>query len=62
MANSLNVPYEKVLTNIKEYGNTSAATLPLCVWTFESKINKGDNLIFTAFGAGFCWGAVYIKW
>lgn len=62
VANSLNVPYEKVLTNIKEYGNTSAATLPLCVWTFESKINKGDNLIFTAFGAGFCWGAVYIKW
>lgn len=58
----LEVPSEKVMVNIKRYGNTSAATLPLCIWDFESKLKKGDKLIFTAFGAGFAWGAVYVKW
>ena len=47
---------------IEHYGNTSAGTLPLCIWDFENKLKKGDNLIFTAFGAGFAWGAVYVKW
>lgn len=58
----LEVPPEKVMVNIERYGNTSAATLPLCIWDFESKLKKGDKLIFTAFGAGFAWGAVYVKW
>ena len=53
---------DKVLVNIEHYGNTSAATLPLCIWDFEDKLKKGDNIIFTAFGAGFTWGAVYVKW
>ena len=50
------------MVNIERYGNTSAATLPLCIWDFEDKLKKGDNLIFTAFGAGFAWGAIYVKW
>lgn len=58
----LEVPTEKVMVNIERYGNTSAATLPLCIWDFESKLKKGDKLIFTAFGAGFAWGAIYVKW
>lgn len=58
----LEVPSEKVMVNIERYGNTSAATLPLCIWDFENKLKKGDKLIFTAFGAGFAWGAVYVKW
>ena len=49
-------------SNIERYGNTSAGTLPLCVWDFEDKLKKGDKLIFTAFGAGFAWGAIYVKW
>jgi len=56
------VPSEKVMVNIERYGNTSAGTLPLCIWDFENKLKKGDKLIFTAFGAGFAWGAVYVKW
>lgn len=62
VANRLELPLEKVLINIDRYGNTSAATLPLCIWDYESKLKKGDNMIFTAFGAGFTWGAVYVKW
>lgn len=62
VANRLELPIEKVLINIDHYGNTSAATLPLCIWDYESKLKKGDNMIFTAFGAGFTWGAVYVKW
>ena len=58
----LEVPSEKVMVNIERYGNTSAGTLPLCIWDFENKLKKGDKLIFTAFGAGFAWGAVYVKW
>ena len=58
----LEIPTEKVMVNIERYGNTSAATLPLCIWDFEDKLKKGDNIIFTAFGAGFTWGAVYVKW
>ena len=58
----LEVPAEKVMVNIERYGNTSAGTLPLCLWDFEDKLKKRDNLILTAFGAGFAWGAIYIKW
>lgn len=56
------VDYEKVTINIEKYGNTSAATIPLCIWEWEKKFKKGDNIILTAFGAGFTWGAVYLKW
>lgn len=62
VAHRLEVPHEKVMINIERYGNTSAGTLPLCIWDFEEKLKKGDNLIFTAFGAGFTWGAMYMKW
>ena len=62
VAHRLELPIEKVMVNINRYGNTSAATLPLCLWDFESRLNKGDNIILTAFGAGFTWGAIYVKW
>lgn len=54
--------YDKVIINIQKYGNTSAASIPLGLWDNESKFKKGDNIILTAFGAGFTWGAVYLKW
>jgi len=53
---------EKVMINIQKYGNTTAATIPLCLWELESKLKKGDNLILSAFGAGFTWGSIYLKW
>ncbi|GHT78371.1 3-oxoacyl-[acyl-carrier-protein] synthase 3 [Bacteroidia bacterium] len=62
VAYHLNVPREKVMINIEKYGNTSAGTIPLCLWEWENRLHKGDNLILTAFGAGFTWGAVYLKW
>ena len=58
----LNVPIEKVMLNIERYGNTSAGSIPLCLWEWESKLKKGDNLILASFGAGFTWGATYLKW
>ena len=61
VAHRMELPMDKVLVNIEHYGNTSAATLPLCIWDFEDKLKKGDNIIFTAFGAGFTWGADYVK-
>ena len=62
VASRLEVPMDKVMINIQNYGNTSAATLPLCLWDYEKKLKKGDNIIFTAFGAGFTYGAFYMKW
>ena len=56
------VNYERVIINIEKYGNTSAATIPICLWEREKDFKKGDNLILTAFGAGFTWGAVWVKW
>ena len=58
----LAIPKEKVMINIQKYGNTSAGTIPLCLWEWEDKLKKGDNIILAAFGAGFSWGAVYLKW
>lgn len=55
-------PAEKVLVNIAHYGNTSAASIPLCLDEFKSKLKKGDKLLLTAFGAGFTWGAMYLVW
>ena len=53
---------EKVMINIQNYGNTTAATIPLCMWEFEDKLRKGDNLILAAFGGGFTWGSLWLKW
>ncbi len=53
---------EKVMINIQKYGNTTAGTLPLCLWDYEKQLKKGDNLILSTFGAGFTWGAIYLKW
>ncbi len=61
-ASRMNVTDEKVMINIEKYGNTTAGTLPLCLWDYEKKLKKGDNLVFAAFGGGFTWGAVYVKW
>ena len=61
-ANRMNLPKEKVMINIQKYGNTTAATIPLCLWEWESKLNKGDNIVLAAFGGGFTWGATLVKW
>ena len=50
------------MLNIQKYGNTTAGTLPLCLFDYEKQLKKGDNIILAAFGGGFTWGAVYIKW
>ncbi|PVX50910.1 3-oxoacyl-[acyl-carrier-protein] synthase III [Balneicella halophila] len=60
--NRMGLPPEKVMINIEKYGNTSSATIPLCLWDWEDKLKKGDKLILTAFGAGFTWGAIYLEW
>jgi len=62
VAQRVGLEYDKVIVNINRYGNTSAASIPLCMWESEKKFKKGDNIILTAFGAGFTWGAVYLKW
>lgn len=56
------VSEDKVIVNIQRYGNTTNATIPLCLWEWENKFKKGDNLILAAFGGGFTWGSLYIKW
>ena len=56
------IPMEKVMVNIQRYGNTSAATIPLALWDYEKELKKGDNIVFTAFGAGFVHGASFYKW
>lgn len=61
-ANRMGLPAERVMLNIQRYGNTTSGTLPLCLWDYESQLKKGDNLILAAFGGGFTWGAIYIKW
>lgn len=62
VANRMKLPKEKVMINIEKYGNTTAATLPLCLWEWEPRLKKGDNIILSTFGAGFTWGAIYLKW
>jgi len=61
-ANRMGVSTDKVMINIQKYGNTTNGTLPLCLWEWESKLKKGDNIILAAFGGGFTWGSVYLKW
>lgn len=61
-ANRMGIRRDQVMINIQRYGNTTSATLPLCLWEWENQLKKGDNLILAAFGAGFTWGALYLKW
>jgi 3-oxoacyl-[acyl-carrier-protein] synthase-3 len=61
-AERMGLSKEKVMINIQKYGNTTAGTLPLCLWDYEDQLKKGDTLILSAFGGGFTWGAVYLKW
>ena len=58
----MGLPPEKVMINIQNYGNTTTATIPLCIWEYEPKLKKGDILILAAFGGGFTWGSIYLKW
>lgn len=62
VARRMGIPREKVMINIEKYGNTTAATIPLCLWEWESQLKKGDNLILSAFGGGFTWGSMYLRW
>lgn len=61
-AQRMGITDDKVMMNIEKYGNTTAGTLPLLLWDYESKLKKGDNLVLAAFGGGFTWGAIYLKW
>lgn len=58
----MGIPKEKVMVNITHYGNTTAATIPLCLWEWQDKLKKGDNIIMAAFGGGFTWGSAWVKW
>lgn len=61
-SNRIGLPAEKVMVNIQRYGNTTAGTLPLCLWDWEKQLKKGDNIVLAAFGGGFTWGATLVKW
>jgi 3-oxoacyl-[acyl-carrier-protein] synthase-3 len=61
-ARRMGVTKDKVMINIDKYGNTTSATIPLCLWEWENQLKKGDNIILAAFGGGFTWGAIWIKW
>ena len=61
-ANRMGLEEDKVMLNIDRYGNTTNGTLPLLLWDYEKQLKKGDNLVFAAFGGGFTWGALYLKW
>jgi 3-oxoacyl-[acyl-carrier-protein] synthase-3 len=61
-ASRMGVGPDKVMLNIQRYGNTTSATIPLCLWDYEKQLHKGDNLILAAFGGGFTWGAMHVKW
>lgn len=61
-AKRIGLPEEKVMLNIMRYGNTTSGTIPLCLWEWENKMKKGDNILFAAFGGGFTWGATLVKW
>jgi 3-oxoacyl-[acyl-carrier-protein] synthase-3 len=61
-AEKMEISYEKVMLNIQKFGNTTNGTIPLCLWEYENKLKKGDDLVLAAFGGGFTWGAIYLKW
>lgn len=62
VARRMGLGKEKVMINIERFGNTTAATIPLCLWEWENQLKKGDNIILSAFGGGFTWGSIYLKW
>ena len=61
-ARRMGLPKDKVMVNIERFGNTTGATIPLCLWEWENRLKKGDNIILAAFGGGFTWGAIWVKW
>jgi 3-oxoacyl-[acyl-carrier-protein] synthase-3 len=61
-AERMKLPFERVMITIHKYGNTTAATIPLCLWDYEAKLKAGDRMILAAFGGGFTWGGVYLTW
>ena len=61
-ANRMGLPKEKVMINIQKFGNTTAGTIPLCLWEWENQLKKGDHIVLSAFGGGFTWGATLVKW
>ena len=61
-AHRMGISRDKVMINIQRYGNTTAATIPLCLWEWEKRLKKGDNIVLAAFGGGFTWGAIWVKW
>jgi len=61
-ANRMNITEDKVMMNIEKYGNTTAGTIPLLLWDYEKRLKKGDNLVIAAFGGGFTWGSIWVKW
>jgi 3-oxoacyl-[acyl-carrier-protein] synthase III len=62
VGDGVGIPNERVMMNIHKYGNTTGGTLPLCLWDYENQLKKGDNLMLTAFGGGFTWGSIFIRW
>jgi len=62
VASMLDFPLERVMINIHKYGNTTSATIPLCLWEWESQLKKGDYIVLSAFGGGFTWGSILVKW
>lgn len=62
VARRMEISKDQVMINIQKFGNTTAATIPLCLWDYEKQLKKGDNLILASFGAGFTWGSIYLKW
>jgi 3-oxoacyl-[acyl-carrier-protein] synthase-3 len=62
VAKMADFPMERVMVNIHKYGNTTAGTIPLCLWDYENQLKKGDNIILTSFGGGYTWGSIYLKW
>lgn len=61
-ARRIGIPEERVMINIQKYGNTTSATIPLCLYEYQNQLKKGDNLLLTAFGGGFTWGSIWLKW
>ncbi|NOZ46200.1 MAG: ketoacyl-ACP synthase III [Chlorobi bacterium] len=61
-ARRMGISKDQVMINIQKYGNTTSATIPLCLWEWEDQLKKGDNVVLAAFGGGFTWGAIYLKW
>jgi 3-oxoacyl-[acyl-carrier-protein] synthase-3 len=61
-AQRVGITEDKVMMNIEKYGNTTGGTIPLLLWDYEKKLKKGDNLLIAAFGGGFTWGAMWVKW